>query len=358
MPPFTWKFHVSSLEAWDSMLLECSKAEKSIDIEQYIFADDKVGRRFINVLKEKSKKGVRVRLLIDMVGSSDFYYSDTPKELEEAKIEIKFFNIVSFWRIHNFTSWFFRNHKKVLVVDEKIGFTGGLGLRENMRDWHDITAKVEGAVVKEMTDSFNEMWARIEEKNILRRIKKSMAQTKRRMFISNDPHIKKRFLYHALIDSLRSAKKSIYIINPYFIPDRRFSRVLRLASRRGVMVKVLVPNKIDVPVLESASNSTLDKFLKSGVCIYKYNPEFIHSKIIIVDDNWATFGSLNLDNLSFVYNIEANIVTTDTKCVDDLKIIFFDALKESYEIKRKEWQDRPLDKKIREFFTIPIKGFL
>ncbi len=358
MFPFTWKFYTSSPEAWDSMLLECTKAEKSIDIEQYIFADDEVGRRFVDVLKEKSKNGVKVRLLVDMVGSSDFYYSKTPKELEEAKIEVKFFNVVSPWRIHNFTSWFFRDHKKVLVVDEKVGFTGGLGLRENMRDWHDVTGRVEGLAVKEMTDSFNEMWGRIGEGNVLHRIKRHRAQTKRRMFISNDPYFKKRFLYYSLINSLRFAKKTIYIITPYFIPDRRFSRVLRLASKRGVLVKVLVPNKIDVPVMESASNSILDKFLKSGVGIYKYNAEFIHSKIVIIDDDWATFGSLNLDNLSFVYNTEANIVTTDTKCVEDLKTIFFDALKESYEIKHDEWQNRPLDKRIREILTIPIRGFL
>lgn len=358
MPSFTWKFYTRAPEAWDSMLLECSKAEKSIDIEQYIFEDDEVGRRFIDVLKEKSKNGVKVRLLIDMVGSSVLYYSNTPKELTEAKIEVKFFNVISPWRIHNFTSWFFRDHKKVLVVDEKVGFTGGLGLRKNMRDWHDVTAKVEGDVVKEMTESFNEMWARIGERNIIRRIKRYRAQTKKRIFISNDPYFKKRFLYYSLILALRSAKKTIYIITPYFIPDRRFSRVLRLASNRGVIVKVLVPNKVDVPVIESASNSLLDKFLKSGVSVYKYNPEFIHSKIVIIDNDWATFGSLNLDNLSFVYNTEANIVTTDRKCVEDLKTIFFDALKESHEIKHDEWQNRPLHKKIREFLTIPIRSFL
>ena len=358
MPPFTWKFYTSPQESWDSMLLECKKAEKTIDIEQYIFTDDEVGRLFIDILKEKSKQGVKVRLIIDMVGSSTFYYSEIPKELEEAKIEVKFFNVISFWRIHTFTSWFFRDHRKVLLVDEKVGFTGGLGLRKDMKDWHDVTAKVEGEVVKEMKDSFNEMWAKVEDKNIISRIKKYRAQIKRRTFISNEPYLKKRFLYYSLIDALRSAKKSIYIINPYFIPERRFSRILRLAKRRGVVVKILVPNKLDVPVLESASNYTLDKFLKSGVSIFKYNAEFIHSKIVIIDDDWATFGSFNLDNLSFFYNHEANIVTTDKKCVDELKVIFFNALNVSYEIKLEEWKKRSLDKKIMEFLTVPIKGFL
>lgn len=358
MFPFKWQFYTEAREAWDSMLFECSKAEISIDIEQYIFANDVVGRPFIDLLKEKSKSGIKVRLLVDMVGSSDFYYSKAPKELEDAGVSVRFFNVVSFWRIHNFTSWFFRDHRKVLIVDQKVGFTGGLGIRENMKDWHDVTAKVEGQVVNEMHDSFGEMWSTTTEKSFIKKIIKYRKQKQKRVFISNDPYFKKRFLYYSLIESLRSAKKSISIINPYFIPERRFSRVLRQASRRGVDVKVLLPNEVDIPILETASDSTLEKFLKSGVKIYKYNPEFIHTKIVIVDDNWATFGSFNLDNLSFVYNHEANIITTDIMCVSDLKEIFSEALDESHEIKYIDWRNRPLIRKIKEFITIPIRSFL
>ncbi len=358
MLSFTWQFYTYSQPAWESMLLECKKSQKSIDIEHYIFAHDIIGKKFIDVLKEKCKQGVKIRLLLDMVGCSEFYSSPVPEELRKIGIQIKFFNVISLWRIHNFTSWFFRDHKKVLVVDNKVGFTGGLGIRDNMTKWRDTNVRLEGDVVSEMTDSFNDIWERVNDHGFLHKIRKLRTQTRKRYFITNDPYFRKRFLYHSFIDALRSARKTIFLTTPYFIPDRRLARVLRLAVQRGVDVKVLIPEKLDVPVIESAANSAFDKLLQNGIRIFKYQPEFIHAKTAVVDEDWVTFGSFNLDSLSFVYNHEANVVTSNLKCAQEVKNMFLKDLEKSVEITHREWQKRGLAKKIREFFVSPLRGFL
>ena len=194
MSIFTWQFFTESKPTWESMLYEMKKAKVSIDIEHYIFASDKIGGEFIEVLKEKVKQGVKVRLLLDMVGSSDFYYSKASQELSKAGAEVKFWNVVSLWRIHNFTALFFRDHKKAVIVDNLVGFTGGLGIRDNMTNWLDVNARLEGAVVQEMTASFNDMWKRVDEKGFVNRIKRYRKLVGSLNFITRETFFKNTFL--------------------------------------------------------------------------------------------------------------------------------------------------------------------
>ncbi len=358
MDNFTWTLYTDSPKTWEAMLADCKLAKKSIDIEQYIFDGDIVGSKFINLLREKNKEGVKIRLLIDMIGSMDFYNSRTPDMLRSEGIEVKFFNVVSPWRIFKFTNLFLRDHKKILVVDGVVGFTGGLGIRDNMTEWRDTTVRVEGKVVTEMLDTLNEMWKRAEDHGVVYMVRRFRNQIKRNNYITNDPYFKKRFLYYSFIEAIRSAKKYVYITNPYFIPDRRLARVLRLAKERGVDIKILIPEKSDVPLIESASNSTLEKLLKNGIRFYRYLPEFLHAKSAVIDDNWATVGSFNLDSLSFTFNHEANLVTYNPLFAVDVKNMFLKDLEQAKEIKYEEWKLRPTTDRVREFFISFIRGFL
>jgi len=358
MPPNTFEFYRTSEETWESMLVAIRGAQSSIDIEHYIFASDKIGDQFIEILKEKSKRGVKIRLLIDTVGSYAFYIGGVPEELRQLGIQVRFFNPISPWRIPHFTSWFFRDHKKIIVVDRKIGFTGGLGIRDNMAGWRDTNARLEGEMVGEMAESFKETWEQLGDKNLLSKIKRFRINAKKRFFITNAPYFKKRFLYYAFIEALRSARKSIWLTTPYFIPDRRLLRVLRQAVRRGVDVKVIVPTILDVPIVATAAHSAFEELLKGGVKIFKYHPKFLHAKTAVVDDEWATFGSFNFDSLSFVYNFEANVVSTALECVKELKEHFLEDLGSSFEITLENWMKRPLLRKVQEFFIAPIRGFL
>ena len=358
MFPLKWEFYVYADKAWGAMLQELRLAKTSIDIEHYIFAADTIGMQFIEVLKEKIKEGVRVRLLIDGAGSYNFYNSNVPDEMIHLGIEVRFFHVISPWRIKNISSWFLRNHKKNITIDKRVSFIGGLGIRDNMTDWRDFTGKVEGKIVEEICDSFEDMWVESINRNFIERLRNAKIKLSKKDFITNDPYFHKRFLYYTFIETMRSAEKSICISTPYLIPDRKIMRILRLAVKRGVQVKIIVPKTSDAPVVHLAMHSTFSELLKSGVRIFEYSKEFIHAKKIIIDDDWATFGSFNMDNLSFRYNHEANVVTFNKKCIADIMKYFSEEEFLSHEINYSDWNDRPFPEKVKEFFIGSIRGFL
>lgn len=364
------RFYLEGKEAWDTMLAACASAQESIDLEQYIFSDDDIGRRFVEVLRERASAGVKVRVLCDTVGSWNLYTSRLPGLMRQDGVEIRFINVVSPWRIDNFFSWFFRDHRKILIVDKHVGFTGGIGLRDSMYDWRDTNVAVEGAVVGEMLFAFNEMWLRAFDRDWISRMQRSQRYTRGFQFLTNAPYLRKRFLYYSIIDALRNAKKYAYITTPYFIPDRRLARVLKLAVSRGVDVRLILPGLpeekddglVPLPqphkVVSVACRSHYELMLLSGVKIYEYHKSYLHSKTIVVDDEWATVGSFNLDSLSFLYNYEANIVSTDESFAKAIKSHFEHDLTYSKEITYPEWIKRPFLQKFREFLVVPIRRFL
>ncbi len=352
------EIYSSTRDTWEAQLKAISEAKVSIDIEQYIFIANSIGNKFLDILKRKAKDGVKVRMLLDAAGSYGMYQSVIPDQLRSLGIELRFFNIISPWRIHNFFSWFFRNHKKTLVIDGHIAFTGGTGISDHMESWRDTAGKVYGEDAKEILQSFNEVWGLAEEKDFLARFEIFMNSKKKNTFITNAPYFKKRFLYHALMKAMTKARKSIHITTPYFIPDRRLLRILKSAGQRGLDVKVILPEKIDVPIVAYGSHSSFDELLREGVRIFKYQPNILHAKTAVIDGEWCTYGSFNLDSLSFKYNHEANIVTTDPYTVSELKRDFDHDLKECKEITLKEWRSRSFFEKVIEFFVAPIRGIL
>ncbi len=358
MSPNTYEFYTLLPPFWDGMKKALEEAKYTIDLEQYNFGVDKISTEFLEILKQKNKEGVKIRMLLDTVGSGQMYLSGIPEALRKEGIEIKFFNPISAWRIHNFTSWIFRNHQKVLVIDKIIGFTGGSGIGDHMINWRDTNAKVIGPLVDELLSSFEEMWKIGGEVSLSSRIKLFRKGLKRNLFITNAPYFRKRFLYYTLIDKLRLAKKSILLTTPYFIPDRRLTRVLKLAVRRGVEVKVIVPAVEDVPLVHPASYSMYMTLLKHGVRIFRYQNQFHHGKTAIVDEDWATMGSFNLDNLSFVYNFEVNIVSIEKEFVKSVSDQFIEDMKLCKEVLLKDWEKRPFIQKFKEFWASFVRGFL
>lgn len=353
-----WHFYLKTEDAWLSMKEACFNARKTIDIEQYILEDDDIGNEFLDLFKEKNKQGVKVRILCDMAGSFSFYNSNLPKELVKAGIEVRFFNIISPWRIRSFFSWFFRDHRKIMVVDGGVGFIGGVGIRSDMENWRDTHLKVLGDITKEMSESFQEMWESAGEKSLIKRIKKARGFSKGFQFLTNSPHFKKRFLYRAHIDAIKNAKEKIYLTTPYFIPDKKLSRVLKKASAMGVDVKILVPKYSNYFWVDRASQSTFEKLLNAGVEIYRYSGEMMHAKTTVIDSSWATVGSFNLDSLSFLFNYEANIVSNKKSFVEEVEKYFFEDLEKSEKIDLKRWKNRSAILKFYEFLALPMKRFL
>lgn len=352
------QFYLHGRESWDAMLAALKNARHTIDLEQYIFADDAVGAEFLDVIRERAATGVKVRLLFDTVGSWFIYNSFLPRILRAAGIEIRFFNPISPWRIGSFFAWFFRDHRKILVIDDEIGFTGGIGIRDDMATWRDTNVQVSGPIVAEMKYAFEEMWAQAVNNDLISRLKKARRYVRGFHFLTNAPYWKKRFLYQNFIDAIRSARSTVYLTTPYFIPDRRLRRVLRLACRRGVDVRVLVPKISNEALVGYAGHSYYRELFESGIRIFQYDKEFLHAKTAVIDTEWATVGSFNLDSLSFLYNYEANIVSTEQEMIDALYAHFVEDINVSTEINPREWQNRSWIEKVREFFIVPFRRFL
>lgn len=353
-----WKFYLNTEDTWRATKEACLNAKRSIDIEQFIFDTDAIGNELLEILIQKRKNGVRVRILCDMAGSYNFFASPLPDVLKQGGIEIRFFNIIRPWRIHSALSWFFRDHRKLMIVDENVGLVGGVGFRSDFRSWRDTHVKTIGAIGKEMQHAFNEMWNSAGKQSLIRRMKRTKTFVKGFQFITNSPYIGKRFLYQEFVSALRNAKQSIYLTTPYFIPDRRIRRILRIVAKRDIETIILVPKISDHRWADYASHAYYEKLLASGVKIFQYTGSMLHAKTAVIDEKWATVGSFNLDSLSILYNYEANIVSTKEDFAREVKKIFLDDLKSAEAINHDKWRKRNILEKFRELLTLPIRRFL
>ena len=339
------------------MYADCEKAQKTIDFEVYIFSVDVIGQRFIDLFIKKSQEGVRVRLLLDMQGSYAFYISRLPEELQRSSIEVKFFNPVSPWRITNFTSNFFRTHKKLLVIDHTIVHTGGVNIRDDMKDWRDSHVRLQGELAEEASFIFARMWRIVEQGKFLPFHKPSI-YVKNFAFRTNSPHFRQRFIYNELIDVIRSAKKYVYLTTPYFVPDIRLLRVIRLAAKRGVDVRILLPRNSNFRSADLAAQSYFTLLLKAGVKVYRYSGLMLHAKTAVVDRNWASVGSFNLDSLSLLFNYELNVVSNSEDFAFELQEIFLKDLQNAERVLSEKWYKRSVLRKMLEATTWPIHKFL
>jgi cardiolipin synthase len=348
-----WNFYLKPEDAWKAMLEDCQNAKASIELEQYIFNNDEIGGRFIEVLLERAKKGVTVRLICDAAGSFSFFNSSTPDFLARAGVQIRFFNPISPWRINNFSSWFFRDHRKILVVDSSIGYTGGVGINFKMKGWRDTHVKITGPIVLEIQQAFERMWRGIGTGKFVR-LKNPQDADAVFSFLTNAPRFHERFLYHRLLKILLNARKYIYISTPYFIPNKPIFKSLRMAAKNGVDVRLLLSCTSDHRFVDIASNGYFDKAFKAGIKIFCYRNGVLHGKTVVVDDCWASVGSANFDNLSFVFNHEAILAGKEPRFVGELKKIFHKDLRLSDELKRLTWQRRPFFQKLLELLIKPF----
>lgn len=338
------------------MLADCEAAKETIDLEQYLFLNDAIGRRFADVLMRKAREGVRVRVLLDSGGSFGVYMSSLPEEMQKAGVQVRFFNPISPWRVHNILSWYFRDHRKIIVVDGKVGHVGGVCIAEIMADWRDTHLRIEEPVVEEMAEAFERIWSHVTLGG-KRSFPKPMSRSRDFSFLTNSPRLRERFIYRALIDAIRRAESHIYLTSPYFIPDPKFFRVLRRASRRGVDVRLLVSGPSDHPFVDIASHSYYERAFRAGIRIFRYEGRRLHAKTAAVDGRWATVGTTNLDNLSLLFNYEGNIVTTNPEMVSEISEQFAEDLEHSHEVLLREWRRRPMLQKFLEKVMWPFHRF-
>lgn len=357
MSDLNYKLFFKSSDVWNSLLEDINSATSFIDIERYIFCVDAVGMKFIEALEVKARSGIKVRIIADMVGSLGLYLSSEVKRLQRAGVEVVFFNPISLWRIGNFTSNFFRDHGKLAIIDNKIGYIGGVGIDETNETWRDTEIRVEGAVVSRMNAVFDRMWRYIHTgKFVFARVRNSIERD--HDVLINAPRFGRRSIYKAYLAKIRASKSYAYLTTPYFIPDFRMLATIRRAAKRGVDVRLLIPRSTEYRIINYSMRSYYTLLLSAGVKLYEYTPSMLHAKTAVVDDVWATVGTFNLDNLSSLLNYEVNICSSDTGLIQSLKDQFMKDIAVSKEVKLAEWKNRSLMDKIKEFVTWPFHKIL
>jgi cardiolipin synthase len=354
-------------EIFPAMLKAIRSARRSITYAQYLYQDGAIAYELAEAFADRCRAGVQVKLLIDSHGGSKIP-EDIPQLLTEAGCElewfrrIRLFQFITPWELLRYN---YRNHRRILIIDGKVGFTGGHGVSEAwMGDgrtedhWRDTDVRIEGPIVQQLQAAFVESWRETTGEVLggadyfptLEPRGKTYAQ-----IVKSSPFGGSFESYMLFLLSITSARKTIHISNPYFLPDERMQEALLQAVKRGVRVVALLPGKIDHKLVYWASRRGFEPLLLGGIEIYEYEAALMHAKTMIVDGIWATVGSTNLDNRSFALNEEINLIVYDRAIAGALEKAFYEDLKYSKKLTHEAWKARPWREKFLEFFTIPFR---
>jgi cardiolipin synthase len=358
MEATTWKFHLFGNDCWEAVLKKIERAQHSIDFEHYTFVPDTIGRKFGELFIKKAQEGVHVRLLIDEAGSYRMYLSSLETQLIKAGVELRFFHPIWPWRMKNISSWIYRDHRKIVIIDKKTAFLGGPGIEIIMQRYRDTMVETTGPMVSSLQIVFEQLWGAAGNRFYAFYHNNTQRYIDGFKILINAPRFKQHGLYKEIKKTLRKTQHSLYIETPYFIPPLRFVHQLKKAAGRGVDVKIIITKSSDHPFVDIAKNSYLGQLLKSGVRIFLYDNNMLHAKTIVIDDTWCTVGSANFDNLSSFFNYEANIVSVNETFVRDLKAHFLDDLTHCEEVHLGKWLKRSTKTKIIEWVLLPFHKFL
>jgi len=348
-----------------AVLASIRAAQRTITYAQYYYEDGPVARDIAEALAERCRAGVGVNVLLDAFGSLAI-----PGEYLEL-MRVSGCHVVWFRPLSQyvFRRYYKRNHRRILVVDGRVGFTGGAGVSRKWmgngrteHHWRDTDVRVEGPVVEYLQGAFVENWLEATgmvlggEAYFPRPIEprgRVHAQVAR-----SSPAGGSAAMYTTLLLALSSAQKSVLVTNPYFVLDVRMRDAVIRTVRRGVRVAVLVPAVIDHNIVRQASRAQFGDLLQAGVEIYEYTPALLHAKTMVIDGVWATIGSTNLDNLSFSFNEELNLYFYDRGVAQQLERIFIEDVAMSRRVSYEAWKDRGIGARLLEVLALPIRDLL
>jgi cardiolipin synthase len=312
-----------------AMLAAIRGARQSIEFETYILRADRIGEEFRDALVERAKAGVAVRFLYDGVGAlglADSFFDS----LREAGGKVAIYHPVAPWR----PRWGLnkRDHKKILVVDGRVGFTGGIniGLEYAAKEvggkgWLDWHARVEGPAVFELSVSFRRTWMKATEEYLPEPFlpAPTLGRNVLGTQVVDNTGVRSRWIMHrAYLHAIHAAERDISIMNAYFIPELNLRRAFKKAVRRGVSVRVVLPSKSDVQAVYYASRYLYRRLITAGVRIFEWPDTMMHAKVGIIDGVWSTIGSYNLDRSSLLHNLEVGLVCIDVPLAAKLQAEF------------------------------------
>jgi cardiolipin synthase len=357
-------------KAFPAMLDGIRSARSHVHLETYILRSDRTGRSFQEALIERAKAGVRVRVLFDSLGSIGISVRYLRK-LEQAGVEWVEFHPVAPWRPRWGLSR--RDHQKILVVDDRLAFIGGLNVGDEYAPepegggWHDMHARVEGEVVLDLARLFRRTWILGGGQAIQGPGRSVRGEPLERgpapgpvlaRAIDNYGLRNRGRMHRAYRFAMRRARESIVLMNAYFIPDLRLRRELRNAVRRGVSVRVLVPAASDVWLVQLASRYLYSRLLRAGVRIFEFPERMMHAKVAAIDGLWSTIGSFNLDRRSMFHNLEAGLVLIDGGFAKRLEEEFDEHAARCDEIDLETWLDRPWLEKALEWIAYRFRYWM
>ncbi len=341
-------------QVYQGMLDAIEGAKNNVHLQAYIFVADRVGRQFVEAMIRKCREGVACRLLYDTVGSIDsLWFLD---ELAHTGVDARAFTPLNplkrRWQIN------LRNHRKLLLVDGKVGFTGGMNVCEKHLVDHPLLTRVkdyhfmlEGPVVHQMQEWFVEDWyhacgERLLSKRVFPPLEWRGDDLAR--VITSGPDGDHEAFYQVVFAAIVGARSRLWIVSPYLVPDKGILSALRLAAHRGVDVRLVVPGRSDHAVVSLAARTFYEELLGYGVSIYERKPPFLHAKAIVVDDDWAIIGSANMDMRSFRLNFEANIEVRSRSFVRALGVAIEDDIRNSVPVYLPTFRGRSTAVKVAE----------
>lgn len=347
-------FH-NNADFFHTVISSLKAAKRYIHLEYYIFSDDKIGNEVKQILIEKSKQGVEVRIIIDDVGSWGLKKAFI-RNLRRNGIQIHSFMEVRFPRLTSRVN--FRNHRKILIVDGLEAYTGGSNISDHYLDglkgvgkWRDTNIKVQGHAVGSLQLIFTSDWLSLTNEKLDHPDYHQTREIKSRLSMQisqSSPESEWPTIYQAFFAAVTNAKKRVYITTPYFMPPASILTAIKVAALSNIDVRLIIPDKSDVHIPRWASFAYIQQLLEAGIRVYLYQDGFIHSKVILVDDDFTSIGTTNFDFRSFDTNFEVNAFIYNTEIAQSVEKQFKTDITHSREINIKEWRRRSGWSKIKE----------
>ncbi len=361
---------------YEAMFKALENATDHINFETYIFDNDQVGLRFADLLLKKQAEGVQVNLIYDAIGCKN-----TPAEfferLQKGGVQVLEFNPINLLKFGGERRLTHRDHRKIIVVDGKVAFTGGVNIsgvysrslsgrtsdkdKTQAESWRDTEVQIEGPAVAEFQKLFLDTWARqkgpeLPKKDyfpVLERADHDLVQV-----VASTPGQPNRTTYLMYLSAITFSENFVHLTNPYFAPDRETVKALREAVKRGVDVKLILPGSSDEGMIFYAGRSYYTDLLKSGVKLYELGGTILHAKTAVIDGVWSTVGSTNMELWSFLRNDEVNAVVLSRDFAQEMESMFSKDLLGSKQVLLHEWKNRSVAERFKEALARLIKHWL
>ena len=352
-------------EIFPAMLEAIQGAKSTITFETYIYWSGAIGKQFSDALSERARAGVKIHMIVDWAGSIKMD-DDLLKEMQDAGVHLEKYRPLHWYNISRLNN---RTHRKLLVVDGKIGFTGGVGIADQWSGhaqdpdhWREVHFRIEGPVVAQMQAAFNDNWIKTTGE-LLNGPEYypplvPVGDMDAHLFVAS-PAGGSESMHLMYLMSIAAAEHSIDLAASYFVPDELIIQALIAARQRGVRVRVLVPGEhIDSQAVRLASKASWGKLLEVGVEVYEYRPTMLHVKLLVVDRELVSVGSTNFDVRSFQLNDEASLNIYNPAFAGRMTAVFEADLLKAKPYTHAMWKQRPLSEKFAEKVVLPIRSQL